>query len=298
MEKQELKDKIKEFCKNKHFENPFIQECITEFVEGHTELYGDIISSEDLFKRLEDNLDKITFTGRNKSPNGALGEYKGRIADNVDINEIFIYSNESDLELPEIDKKMWIYIRKLISKSYYKICGQRRTGIKSTLIHELTHSAYTIKDRYGMGEKHIFSETGRYYLSGKYRQIGGNDNNVEAIVNYISSRIEGKNPNELETYQAETKAIYMLSEKMDEKAMIQAAWNSDEQQFKQTYIKSIGKDMTEGEKSYQQFQEGMKRLIVIRGQNISIGENNRKNQMILSEMQQNQKSNAENEKGI
>ena len=73
---------------------------------------------------------------------------------------------------------------------------------------------------------------------------------------------------------------------MNEKSIIQAAWNSDEQQFKQTYIKSIGKDMTDGEKSYQQFQEGMKRLIVTRGQNISIGENNRKNETILSEMQQ------------
>ena len=122
-----------------------------------------------------------------------------------------------------------------------------------------------------MGEKHIFSETGKDYLSGEYRQIGGNNNNVEAIVNYISSRIEGKNPNELETYQAETKAIYMLSDKMDEKSIIQAAWNSDEQQFKQAYIKSIGKDMTEGEKSYQQFQEGMKRLIVTRGQQILDG---------------------------
>ena len=91
-----------------------------------------------------------------------------------------------------------------------------------------------------MGEKHIFSETGKDYLSGEYRQIGGNNNNVEAIVNYISSRIEGKNPNELETYQDETKAIYMLSDKMDEKSIIQAAWNSDEQQFKQAYINSIG----------------------------------------------------------
>ena len=137
-----------------------------------------------------------------------------------------------------------------------------------------------------MGEKHIFSETGKDYLSGEYRQISGNNNNVEAIVNYISSRIEGKNPNELETYQAETKAIYMLSEKIDEKSIIQAAWNSNEQQFKQAYIKSIKKDMIEGKKSYQQFQEGMKRLIVTRGLNISIGENNRKIETILSEMQQ------------
>ena len=137
-----------------------------------------------------------------------------------------------------------------------------------------------------MGEKHIFSETGKDYLSGEYRQIGGNNNNVEAIVNYISSRIEGKNPNELETYQAETKAIYMLSEKMGEKSIIQAAWNSDEQQFKQAYIKSIGKDMTEGEKSYRQFQEGMERLVVIRGLDLSIREEIRENKIVLSEMQQ------------
>ena len=107
MEKQELKDKIKEFCENKHFKNTFIQECITEFIEGHTELYGDVISAGDLFKRLEDNLDKITFAGRNKALNGELGEYKGRIADNTDTNEIFIYFNESALELSETDKKMW-----------------------------------------------------------------------------------------------------------------------------------------------------------------------------------------------
>lgn len=107
MEKQELKDKIKLFCKNKHFENTFIQECITEFIEGHTELYGDVISTEDLFKRLEDNLDKITFAGREKAPNGELGEYKGRIADNTDTNEIIIYFDEADLELSETDKKMW-----------------------------------------------------------------------------------------------------------------------------------------------------------------------------------------------
>ena len=83
------------------------RECITEFIEGHTELYGDVISAGDLFKRLEDNLDKITFAGRNKALNGELGEYKGRIADNTDTNEIFIYFNESDLELSETDKKMW-----------------------------------------------------------------------------------------------------------------------------------------------------------------------------------------------
>ena len=286
MEKQELKDKINEFCKNKHFENPFIQECITEFIEGHTELYGDVISAEDLFKRLEDNLDKITFAGREKAPNGELGEYKGRIADNTDTNEIFIYFDETDLELSEIDKKMWNLYTESDKQKLLQDMQTRRAEIKSTLIHELTHSAYTIKDEYGMGEKHVFSTTGKDYLSGEYRQIGSNNNNVEAIVNYISSRIEGRNPDEISTYQAETKAIYMLAEKIDEKSIVQSAWVSDEQQFKQAYVESIGADIETGEKSYNSFQNIMKKFVVTRGQNISISENNKKNEQLLSEMQQ------------
>ncbi len=286
LDKQGLKNKIKEFCENKHFENPFIQECITEFIEGHIELYGDVISAEDLFKRLEDNLDKITFVSYEKALNGELGEYKGRIADNTDVNEIFIYFDESDLELSETDKKLWNLYTESDKQKLLQDIQRRRSNIKSTLIHELTHSAYTIKNEYGIGEKHVFSETARDYLSGEYRQIGGNNNNIEAIVNYIASRIEGKHPDEIETYQAETKAIYMLVEKVDEKSIIQAAWNSDEQQFKQAYIESIGKDIKTGEQSYNRFQEVMKKLVVTRGQNISLGENNRKNQEMLSEMQQ------------
>lgn len=286
MEKQELKNKIKEFCENKHFENSFIQECITEFIEGHTELYEDVISAEDLFKRLEDNLDKITFAGREEAPNGELGEYKGRIADTTDTNEIFIYFDEADLDLSETDKKMWTLYTESDKQKLLQDMQTRRSEIKSTLIHELTHSAYTIKDEYGIGEKHIFSETGKDYFSGEYRQIGGNNNNIEAIVNYISSRIEGKNPDEISTYQAETKAIYMLAEKIDEKSIVQSAWVSDEQQFKQAYIESIWTDIETGEKSYNSFQNIMKKLVVTRGQNISIGENTQKNELLLSEMQQ------------
>lgn len=65
----------------------------------------------------------------------------------------------------------------------------------------------------------------------------------------------------------------MLVEKVDEKSIIQAAWNSDEQHFKQAYIKSIGKDIKTCEQSYNGFQEVMKKLVVIMGQNISLGEN-------------------------
>lgn len=286
MEKKELESKIIKFCKNKHFESPFIQECITEFIVGHTELYSDFISAEDLFKRLEDNLDKITFAGREKAPNGELGEYKGRIADNTDLNEISIYFDESNLELSETDKKMWNLYTEEDKQKVLQDIQTRRAEVKSTLIHELTHSAYTIKGEYGIGEKHIFSIIGNDYSFGEYRQIGGNNNNIEAIVNYISSRIEGKKPDEISTYKAETKAIFMLAEKTGEKSIVQSAWVSDEQQFKQAYIKSITKDKKTGEKSYNSFQNIMKNLVITRGQNISIGENNRKNEQLLSELQQ------------
>ena len=286
MEKQELNEKIKKFLKNKHFENPFIQECITEFIEGHTSLYGDVISADDLIERLETNLDKITFAGQENAPNGELGEYKGRVADNTDLNEIVIYFSESNLELSETDKKMWSLYTDADKQKLLQDIAVKKAEIKSTIIHELTHSAYTIKGERGFGEKHIFSETSKDYLSGEYRQIGGNYDYVEAIVNYISNRIEGKNPDEIETYQAETKAIYMLAEKVNEKSIIQSAWLSDEQQLKQAYITAIGKDKETGEKSYTGFQEGIKRLRLIRRQNISISENILKNKETLSEIQQ------------
>ncbi len=49
-ENQELKNKIQEFCEKKHFEHPFIQECITEFIEGHTKLYGEIIPEKNYLR--------------------------------------------------------------------------------------------------------------------------------------------------------------------------------------------------------------------------------------------------------
>lgn len=289
MEKQELKNKINQFCKSKNFENPFIQECITEFIERHTELYGDVIPAENLFERLENNLDKITFAGPIQSPNGELGEYKGRIADNTDINEVLIYFDETDLDLSETDKNLWNLYAEPDKQKLLQDMQEKKALIKSTLIHELTHSAYTIKDRYGMGEKHIFSTTGNnYFIPGNYYTlIGGNSNNVEAIVNYISNRIEGKNSNKILTYPAETKAIYMLAEKMDEKSIVKSAWVSDEQQFKQAYVKSISPDIEAGEKSYNVFQDIMKKLVFTReSKDISIGEYNKRNEQLLSEFQQ------------
>ena len=78
----------------------------------------------------------------------------------------------------------------------------------------------------------------------------------------------------------------MLADKVDEKLIIQAAWNSDEQQLKQSYIRALGKGNEIGEQSYNRFQDGMKKLVVIRGQDLSISESNRRNEEKLSELQQ------------
>ena len=78
----------------------------------------------------------------------------------------------------------------------------------------------------------------------------------------------------------------MLADKVDEKSIIQAAWNSDEQQLKQSYIRALGKGNEIGEQSYNGFQDGMKKLRVIRGQDLSLSESNRRNKEKLSELQQ------------
>ena len=77
-----------------------------------------------------------------------------------------------------------------------------------------------------------------------------------------------------------------LKNKINEKSIIQAVWISVEQQFKKSYEKSIGTDIETSEKSYNSFQNIMKKLIVVREQNLSISEKKIKNEELLSEMQQ------------
>ena len=280
-----LETRIRNFCESKHFTNPFIQECITEFIQRHVELFGDIISVDELFERLETNLDRITFVGYNKDTPGRFGEYIGRIADNTDINEINIYFSESDLGLSDMDKKVWNILTDKDKQELLQESDKRRALIKSTIMHELAHAAYTIKDKNGLGEKHIFSETVKIFSSNEYRYIGGTNCFVEAIINYISSRIEGKKPDGLETYEAETTAIYMLAEKMGETAIIQSAWNSDEEQFKQSFIQAIPRVNNDAEKSYLDFQKYMKQLIHLRIHNKNLSNLISESKKILSNIQ-------------
>lgn len=123
-----------------------------EFVEGHDRLFGDIVSTDKLFVRLEENLDKITFAPRD---GGHLGGYEGRISDNVDVNEITIRIMPEELEMSEREKELFKIYTKEDQQKTLKELEDKRNDVKSTVIHELTHAAYTVKGKYGVGEDHI-----------------------------------------------------------------------------------------------------------------------------------------------
>ncbi len=73
----------------------------------------------------------------------------------------------------------------------------------------------------------------------------------------------------------------MLAEKVDEKSIVKAAWISDEQKFKQAYVESLALNVETGEKSYNQFQDIMKKLVVIRKREKDLGESIRKNKRLF-----------------
>ena len=104
--------------------------------------------------------------------------------------------------------------------------------MKDLRIHELTHCAYTIKqnDIY-KSEKQIF---GRYeeLFDGKTSLVDGSNTYMEPIVNYISTQIFGKKNG---AYPAQTSNIAKLVSILDEKGIIQSAFNSDEKAFRQCF---------------------------------------------------------------
>ena len=235
-EKTEIQKRVEDFCKRKNITHSLLQESVMEFVEGHDRLFGDIVSTDELFARLEENLDKISFA---PSKGGKLGTYEGRKRDNEDINEITIYTAQEELELSELTKKLFNTFTKEGQKKVLEERDNKRKNVKSTAIHELTHAAYTIKGKYGIGEKHIFSST--YSVAGMDGYRKNETDYIEGVVNYISSKIEGKPLDKLNTYEYETKTIAMLVDKIGDKNLIQAAWNSDKSILKEAYINSIRK---------------------------------------------------------
>ena len=245
MEELKIEDKVNQFIADKNIKHPFIKECILEFVKEHTEAFGKIVSVDELIGRLYENLDKITFAGKRGI---VLGEYKGRIDDDVDQNEILIYADEADLELSKFDQKSWEIYTEKDKQELLQQLDMRRKQIKSTIKHELTHAAYTIKGEYGLGEKHVFSFIAKNSLLNQYGIISGKSTYVEPIINYISTKGEGKNVEEIGTYRFGTEAIYMLAEKMGDEGIIRAAWNSDELSFQEKYEAKIGKTYDDFEK--------------------------------------------------
>lgn len=275
MNENELKDKIDQFLKMKKIEHPFLKECVTEFIEGHDKAFGHIISTDDLFKRLEENLDKITFKGKNGV---TLGEYVKRDEEFEEQNEILIYADESDLEISGLEKNAFDIYTEKDKQEVLQKCNDRRNEIKNTVIHELTHAAYTKKMEYMVGDSHIFQDTvkdsfveqGVSARKSKLLNVG-KGHYVEGIVNYISSKINGSG----ETYKYQTEAIQLLADKIGEENLVIAAWESKEDIIKEEYISSIGKSKEEGEKSYSSFDESM-RLLAVNQKEIDISRYNQR----------------------
>lgn len=263
MNEVEMQERINEFLDKKKIEHPFLRECVTEFVEGHDRLFGDYVSTEDLFKRLDENLDKITFAGRNGT---VMGQYEKKNKNYDTINEIQIFSNESDLEIPEDVMKSFDIFTKETKQEYVQEREDRRNNIKVTVIHELTHAAYTKNDEYGRDSfEHIFSNTSKNFMETREdkRFQGGKQEYVEGIVNYISTKIKAPTSKVEQTYTFETQAIQMLAEKVGDETIIKSAWDSNEQILTDEYIKALGKTPEEGQKSYQEFCSDMISLKII-----------------------------------
>jgi len=259
----EIKNKINQFLDSKKIEQPFLRECVTEFIEGHDKNFGHVVSTEDLFERLEENLDRITFAGENGL---TQGEYIKRNENFEEQNEILVYADEADLELSEFDQKNFEIYTDKDKQELLQKRDDKRNDIKGTIIHELTHAAYTKKMEYGEGDSHIFQDT----IKDNFADMGasarqsklmntGKGHYVEGIANYISTKIkEGSG-----TYKYQTEAIQMLADKVGEDNVIKAAWESNEDILKTSYINSIGKNKEEGEKSYSSFDKEMRQLSVI-----------------------------------
>lgn len=245
MDTEVKKKKINEFLDRKKIEHPFLRECVEDFINGHEREFGDIVSTEDLFARLEENLDEISFAGYNGT--GVGGEYVKRDRDGVIQNKILIYEEESSLEMSDLYFN--IYTPEDQQETLRKV-DENRSRIKASVIHELTHAGYTKPLRSGLGEQHIFTTT--FMGTGEKKQIG-KTHYIEPIVNFISSKISGNNY----AYEFETKAIQMLADKIGERGIVEAAWDSDEMILKNAYTELVKKNNGDGEKSYQSFEDDM-----------------------------------------
>lgn len=224
---QDMLEKITEFLDNKGINEEFIRNIVAGFINRHTELYGDVVPFESLMERLNANLGSINLIDPSKQISdpkyqNVVGCYEG-----FKKNSISMFFTQEHLNNPQL-----------------------REDFIGILIHELTHCAYTIKqnDIY-KSEKQIF---GKYeeLLDGKTPLVDGSNTYMEPIVNYISTRIFGKNNG---TYPAQTSNIAKLASVLDEKEIVRSAFNSNEETFRQCF-----EVLPEG--AYEYYTEGMEWL--------------------------------------
>lgn len=221
-----MKEKIVEFLDSKGINDEFIRNIVTGFITRHMQLYGDVISFEELIGRLNDNLTSIVLKDPSLSPND---NYKNVVAryEGFSKNTISLFFSESDLQNPKL-----------------------REDFIGILLHELTHCAYTIKqnDIY-KSEKQLFA-TFEERPDGKTPLVNGHDVYMEPIVNYVSSRIFGRKNG---LYLSQTINFSKLASMLNEKKLIHSAFYSNETEFKECF-----KELPEG--AYEYFTDGMKLL--------------------------------------
>lgn len=239
MDEKKLQLSINSFLEKKQITHPFVRECVSDFVLGHTKLFGSVVPADELLSRLDKNLDKITFTG---TPNGTkIGEYKGRVAENVDQNEILMYKDLKSIELSPDEKEFFPIYSKTVQAQVLQKLENEKKEIRGSMLHELTHASYSIKSLDGKRETQMFATYGKNLLGANHFSfVSGNNNFVEAITNFISTRIECISQDEISTYVPQTKVIYALAEKMGEEAIIKSSWDSSESSFIESFTKSFG----------------------------------------------------------
>ena len=257
----DAKARARQFIKDKGFTDSFIQEEVESFIVDHDKKYGHIVLLDELMERLYENVDEIIFDGQQISTNGELGRYEGRVNDDEDKNRVTLFLDKKKMELSDYDKQHWDIYTEKDKKELSKKVEQTKEEVKDTLKHELTHAAYSIKGKYGIGEEHIFDKYGKNLFGGQYySHIGGKDYYVEGVVNYISSSLSGKSPDELKTHKYETKAIGMIANKVGIETLIRSAWESDEEMLQKAYIESEKEPEEISRQNFLEVDESIKKL--------------------------------------
>ena len=204
---QEMYDRINNFLDSRGIEDELFRNLISGFIIKHTELYGDVVSFDELMTRLDTNLKQIKWHDPSEIPNeleGMVGQYVG-----FDDNSIHMYFYKSVLRNPQILE-----------------------DFKSVFLHELTHCAYDIKNNdYYKTESQVFC-TMQQKLGGKVDVVSGTEIFMEPIINYISSTIEGKKNS---AYVPQTLRISQLATIIGQDNIIYSAFYSDENTFKSCF---------------------------------------------------------------